>query len=273
MAFCIMSQQSDNPRGISVRSPGFFRLVLVLLPLLVFAQCFQVSQVLDWKDDGSMDVRWAFRFSKALEQVQSGKQQDSKNGENLSAQVEKAKKEIPAKLANLVKDLSLKKIDTEFDSGLELSFHVDNYEKFPFNKIKKEDFPLIPQYFPGKKQVVFYFEPMKKADGRKKDVSAKKGNKRVPAKKDGGAGFVDQPDQGDQMAAMGKQITQLFLYSVRYQIFLGKRFNPERIYIKKEDGEKQIEMQKIFDAVMIDLPLFAMYGEKEEPFQIVVQMK
>jgi hypothetical protein len=267
MAFHSLSQQSDTPPGMS------FRLTLILLPLLVFVQCFQVSQVLDWKEDGSLDVRWAFRFSKALEQVQSGKQQDSKNGENLSAQVERAKKEIPAKLASLVKDLSLKKINTEFDSGIELSFHVDDYEKFPFDKIKKEDLPLIPRYLPRKKQVIFYFEPIKKTDNGKNDVSAGKGDKRAPKKKEGGEGPVDQPEPGDQMAAMGKQITQLFLYSARYQIFLGRRFNPERIYIKQGEVEKQIEMQKIFDAVMIDLPFFAMYGEKEEPFQIVVQMK
>jgi len=72
---------------------------------------------------------------------------------------------------------------------------------------------------------------------------------------------------------MGKQISQLFLSSVRYQIFLGRKFNPEKIYLRKGREEKPIEIQKIFDATMIDIPLFAMYGEKEEPFEVVVQMK
>src|SRR5271157_4611428 len=105
------------------------RVAVILLPLLVLTQCFQVTQILDWKDDGSMDIRWSFRFSKALEQAQSTQAQDKKNTENLSSQVEKANKEIPAKLRNLVKNLELKKIDSEFDSGIELTFKIDDYAK------------------------------------------------------------------------------------------------------------------------------------------------
>jgi len=234
---------------------------VIMLPLLLLTQCFQVTQILDWKDDGSMDVSWAFRFSKALEQAQSGQAQDKKNTETLSFQVEKANKEIPAKLKNLVKNLDLKKVDTEFDSGIELSFQVENYAKFPFGKLQKEDFPMIPQYIPAKKQVIFHFEPMKKQGDQKKDEKSKDAKK------------GDQPDSGDQMGDMGKQITQLFLSSVRYQIFLGKKFNPLKIYLKKGKEEKSIEIQRIFDVTMIDIPLFALYGEKEEPFDIVVQMK
>ncbi|OHD69375.1 MAG: hypothetical protein A2W19_05545 [Spirochaetes bacterium RBG_16_49_21] len=276
MGFSALLKKRNDLGKLSGRMLGLFRLLLVLLPLLALMHCFQVSQVLDWKDDGSMDVRWAFRFSKALEQAQSDKQQDAKGGENLSSQVEKAKKELPAKLKSLVKNLNLKKIDTEFDSGIEFSFQVADYAKFPFNKLGKEDFPLIPHYLPEKRQVVFYFEPMKKPEDKKKAETAKDEKKGRADNKEGSPGSGtggDQPDSGDQFAAMGKQITQLFLSSVRYQIFLGKKFNPEKIYIKKGKEEKNIEMQRIFDAVMIDLPLFAMYGEKEEPFQVVVQMK
>ncbi len=234
---------------------------VILFPLLFFTQCFQVTQILDWRDDESMNVRWAFRFSKALEQAQSTQAQEKKNTENLSSQVEKANKEIPAKLRDLVKNLEIKKIDSEFDSGIELSFKIDNYAKFPFEKLQKDDFPMIPKYFPTKKQVVFRFEPMKKPGDQKKEEKPKDGKK------------GEQPDAGDQFADMGKQISQLFLSSVRYQIFLGRKFNPEKIYLKRGKEEKSVEIQKIFDATMIDIPLFAMYGEKEEPFEVVVQMK
>jgi len=75
------------------------------------------------------------------------------------------------------------------------------------------------------------------------------------------------------MNAMGKQITQLFLSSVRYQIFLGKKFNPEKVTIRKGKDEKKLEIQKIIDLTVIDLPLFAMFGEKEEPFDLIIYLK
>jgi hypothetical protein len=75
------------------------------------------------------------------------------------------------------------------------------------------------------------------------------------------------------MNAMGKQISQLFLSSVRYQIFLGKKFNPEKAVIKKGKEEKKVELQKIIDITVIDLPLFAMFGDKEEPFDMIIYLK
>jgi len=75
------------------------------------------------------------------------------------------------------------------------------------------------------------------------------------------------------MDQMGKQITQLFLSSVRYQIFLGKKLNPEKVIIKKGKDEKKVDIQRISDITMIDLPLFAMFGEKEEPFDMIINLK
>ncbi len=238
------------------------RLALVLLPLFLLTQCFQVSHVLDLKDDGSLDVRWLFRFSKALDQAQKGQQQGGeKKEQGLGDMMEKEKKELPESLKGLVRNLNFKKIDSEFDSGMEISFVVPDYAKFPFDKIKKEEFPMIPRYIPAAKQIVFHFEPMKKEGDKKKDAE----------KKDAAP---DGSPSGDQsMDQMGKQISQLFLSSVRYQIFLGKKINPERIVIKKGKEEKKVDMQKIMDVTMIDLPLFALFGEKEEPFDMIIYLK
>lgn len=187
--------------------------------------------------------------------------------------MEKQKKELPDSLKGLVKNLNFKKIENEYDAGMEISFQVPNYEKFPFKKIQKEDFPLIPSYAADKKQIVFHFEPMKKEDekkGDKKKTETGGADKKVA---DNEGVPADQQDQGDQMNAMGKQITQLFLSSVRYQIYLGKRFNPEKVTIKKGKEEKKLEIQKIIDLTVIDLPLFAMFGEKEEPFDLIIYLK
>jgi len=250
------------------------RFALVLLPVFLLTQCFQISHILDWKDDGNMDVRWVFRFSKALEQAQKGQGGEDKKEQSLGDMMEKQKKELPDSLKGLVKNLNFTKIESEYDSGIEISFQVPNFEKFPFKKMQKEDFPLIPSYLPDKKQIVFHFEPMKKPDEQKKDEKKKTDSGAADKKvTDDGNVPPDQQDPNDQMNAMGKQITQLFLSSVRYQIFLGKKFNPEKVTIRKGKDEKKLEIQKIIDLTVIDLPLFAMFGEKEEPFDLIIYLK
>ncbi len=257
----------DNRPGCKKRIAAASRLALVVLPLFLLTQCFQISHVLDLKDDGSMDVRWVFRFSKALDQAQKGQQQGGeKKEQGLGDMMEKEKKELPETLKGLVKNLNFKKIESEYDAGLEVSFVVPDYAKFPFEKMKKEEFPLIPRYLPDKKQIVFHFEPMKKNEDKKKDAGGKDAEKKGAA--------PDGSSSGDQsMDQMGKQLTQLFLSSVRYQIYLGKKINPERIIIKRGKDEKKVDMQKICDLTLIDLPLFAMFGDKEEPFDMVLFLK
>ncbi|OHD66628.1 MAG: hypothetical protein A2176_05015 [Spirochaetes bacterium RBG_13_51_14] len=242
------------------------RMAVIFMPLFLLTQCFQISHILDWKDDGTMNVRWMFRFSKALDQAQQGQKGDEKKSKSLGELMEKEKKELPDTLKGLVKNLNFKNIENDFDSGIEISFLVPDYAKFPFDKIKKEDFPLIPQYQPEKKQVVFHFEPVKKPGEQKKDEKGKEGVKaETPA---------DGSTAGDQsMEQMGKQITQLFLSSVRYQIFLGKKFNPDKVVIKKNKEEKKVDMLRIGELTIIDLPLFALYGEKEEAFDMIVFLK
>lgn len=248
------------------RLSTFARVSLVILPLFILTQCFQISHILDLKNDGSMEVRWLFRFSKSLDQAQQGQKQGAeKKGESLGEMVEKQKKELPDSLKGLVKNLNLKKIESEFDSGMEVSFLVPDYAKFPFDKIKKEEFPLVPRYVSDKKQIVFHFEPVKKPE-EKKEGQNKDGSKKDPTP--GGSASEDQ-----SMEQMGKQITQLFLSSVRYQIFLGKNLDPDKVVIRKGKDEKKVEVQKISDITMIDLPLFAIFGEKEEPFDLVIYLK
>jgi hypothetical protein len=259
--------KSINRNGFYGRVAGAARLALILLPVLLLTQCFQISHILDLKDDGSMDVRWMFRYSKALDQAQQGQQQGAdKKGQGMGDMMEKEKRELPESLKGLVKNLTFRKIESDYDAGMEVSFIVPDYAKFPFDKIKKEEFPLIPQYYPGKKQIVFHFQPMKKPEDQKKESKNAKPEKKEPV--------ADGSSSGDQsMDQMGKQITQLFLSSVRYQIFLGRKINPERIIVKMGKDEKKIDMTRIGDLTLVDLPLFAMFGEKEEPFDMIMFLK
>lgn len=262
------------------RMSSLRRLSSALLPLFFLTQCFQVTHAIDWRDDGALDVRWIFRFSKALDQAQQEQKEGEKKGdkkeESLSDMVDKQQKEIPANLKGLVKDLKVRKIESEFDAGMEVSFLVPNYEKFPYGKMKKEEFPIVPQFLPSKKQLVFHFEPVKK-DGQAKDKGKKsESSQKGKQDKDGGSdtsGTAESEEAGKQMDDMTKKLTQMFLSSVRYQIILGKRLAADKVVIKKGELERKGDILSIGDMTMIDLPLFALFGEKEEPFDLIIQLK
>lgn len=262
----IQSTIRSNRSGVKKKTAAAVRIALIILPVLLLTQCFQITQILDLKDDGSMDVRWLFRFSKSLDQAQQGQQGGEKKGQSLGDMVEKEKKELPDSLKGLVKNLNIRKIESEYDSGMEISFMVPDYARFPFDKIKKEEFPLIPRYLPDKKQIVFHFEPMKKPEDKKKSAAGGSAEKKE-------AGPDGTPAGDQSMDQMGKQISQLFLSSVRYQIFLCKKIYPDKVIIKKGKEEKKVDLMRIGDLTLIDLPLFAMFGDKEEPFDMVLFLK
>jgi hypothetical protein len=249
-----------NSQNIFPRIFKLARRSLILLPMLFLFQCFEITQILEWQDDDTMNVHWIFRYAKALDEM-SSQGQDKNSAEGMPAQIEKAKKEIPASLEGFVKNLDIKKIDTEYDSSLELTFQIPGFTKLPFDKMKLEDFPIIPKYLPKTKQIVFNFKPMEKPEEKKKAEN----DKNAPA--DGSA------SNDQSMEQVGKQLSALMLSSVRYQIFIGKKFNPEKIFLRQGKTEKKVDVIKIGDMTLIDLPLFAIFGEGNEPFDLVIQMK
>lgn len=254
-----------------------FRALAIMIPLLVVSGCFQVMHVLDWKDDGAMAVQWTFRFSRALEEAQQG--QGAEKGKGLTEMMEKQKKDLPDSLKDLVKDLKFEAIENDYDQGMTVSFMVPDYRNFPFEKMKGDDFPLVPRYVPAKKQVVFHFEPVKKLnpvdakDEKKEDTGDAAGQGGASGKGGEGEASGKSGEAGDQMNEMGKQISRLFLSSVRYQIFLGRKFNVDRVVIKKGKEEKKIPVQRIGDISLIDLPLFAMFGDNQEPFDMIIHLR
>lgn len=242
----------QSARILTAVSRPLRTLALSMVPLLFLSGCFQINHLLDLRDDGSLSVRWLFRFSKALEQEQKGQPAGGKD-KSLASTVDSKKGDLTAQLKGLVKDLQMKEVKTDYDSGLDLSFTVPKFAAFPHESFKKEEFPMIPRYLADKKQLVFHFEPMKK-EGEKKGGDAK------PA---GDAG----------MDEMGRKITQLFLSSVRYQIMVGKSLAPKKVTVRQGATEKPVEPVRFGDNTLVDIPLFILFGEKEQPFDLVFYLE
>jgi len=247
------------------------RTLICVLSIGLLTNCFQIMHFLDLKDDGTMMVQWSFRFSKALEDM--GKKGDGSQGPGLSDEMEKGKKDIPAKMGSLVKDLKMETIKSEFDSGLRLSFSIPNFVKADFKSIPDDDFPYFPRYDAKKKQIIFHFQPMKK-DKDKKDEKASASPPPAPEKTEKTEkSEPSEPAKDEGMGQMGDQIGKLFLSSVRYQILLGKNIHPVAATVKQGTIEKKLEIQILGEQTLIDLPLFALYGDKEQPFDLVLQLK
>lgn len=248
----------------------YLKPVLASVLLFSFTGCFQITHFLDLKDNGSLEVQWSFRFSKSLDEMKK----DESGG--ISSEMEKGTQDLPQSLGGLVRDLKMEKFTNDFDSGVRLSFTVPDYAKIDYSKLKEEEFPILPRFDARKKEIVFHFSPLKKEGKEEKEQKPAK-QERQPAKREGGEEMPENPEEtpppensGDEM---GKKLGQLFLSSVRYQIILGKNLRPASVVVKRAAEEKKVDAQGIGEQTLIDLPLFALLGEKEQPFDLVVRLK
>ncbi|MBL8020021.1 MAG: hypothetical protein JNM27_10185, partial [Leptospirales bacterium] len=229
----------------------------------LLSNCFQIMHFVDLKENGTMDVIWSFRFSKALEEMGKG---DKKGG--LSEGIEKGKKEIPEKLNGIVQNLKVEAIQTEFDSGIQISFAVPNFARVDAAKLQSEDFPYVPSLDTQKKQLVFRFQPMKK--DKKEEPSPDAGQAK---KRETPDAPEESPPKEESMDQMGQQLGKVFLSSVRYQIILGKTLKPSGAIVRQGETQRKLEVQTLGEQSLVDLPLFALYGDKEQPFELVIQLK
>jgi hypothetical protein len=238
--------------------------------LLTFTGCFQITHFLDLKDNGALDVQWSFRFSKALDEMKK----DESGG--ISSEMEKGTKDLPQSFGGLVRDLKMDKFTNEFDSGVRLSFTVPDFAKVDYSKLKEEEFPILPRFDARKKELIFHFSPLKK-DGENEAKKEEKPEKREtpPPPGDGEDPSMPDSEQANNNSAddMGKKLGQMFLSSVRYQIILGKNLRAGSVVVKKGAEEIKVEAQALGEHTLIDLPLFALLGEKEQPFDLIVRLK
>lgn len=239
------------------------------LPLIafVFTGCFQITHFLDLKDNGLLEVQWSFRFSKSLDEMKK----DESGG--ISSEVEKGTEDLSESFGGQVRDLKMDKFQNDFDSGIRLSFSVPNYAKFDYSKMKEEEFPILPRFDARKKELLFHFTPLKKDKKEEEHKPEKKEDKQGgPAGSEPEA--EDKPAEPSEGAdEMGKKLGQLFLSSVRYQIILGKNLKPASVLVRRGTEERKVEPQMLADYTLIDLPLFALLGEQEQPFDLTVRLK
>ena len=241
--------------------------------LFALTGCFEITQVLSWGANDTLDVHWIFRYPKSIEKAGASKG----SGNDLAAQIEDTKKNINNTLGGRVKRLSIKKTETDYDVAQEMSFTVPRYSRLDFAKLAGQDFPFVPMYNAGKKEVVFAFKAMKtEKPAKADDAQAPEATGEETPAEDADSPPTDatQNDSSNQgMDDMGQQIAKMMLSSVRYQVILGDRMNPRRVVIRKGDKETEIKPVKLGAMTMIDIPLYAVYGDDGAAFSLVVMLK
>ncbi|MBN2352642.1 MAG: hypothetical protein JXD23_08760 [Spirochaetales bacterium] len=243
------------------------KVAVLISTLLVLTGCFEITQVLSWGANDTLDVHWIFRYPTSIEKT--GASQGA--GNDLASQIEDTKKNINDTLGSQVKNLSIKKTETEYDVSQEMSFTVPRYSRLNFGKLEGQDFPFVPVYNAAQKEVVFTFKAVKtEKPADADDAEAPDATEEADAPP---ADATTDDSSGQGMDVMGRQIAKMMLSSVRYQIILGGRMDPRRVIIRKGDKETVIKPVTLDSMIMIDIPLYAVYGEDGEAFSVVVMLK
>jgi hypothetical protein len=229
-----------------------FRALISALILLLFANCFEIMHYVDFREDGELVVQWSFRFSKVLDEM------GNKKEGGLSEQMQKGEKEIPQKLGTVVRNMKVEEIQSEYDHGIRVSFTVPDYLRGDFKNPAAAEFPYVPRFESRDRKLVFHFEKMKNENSDAKTSNS----------------GTDKPAASEQPGTnpMKDQFGKLFLSSVRYKILLGSHIHPVSASLRQGTDEKKLEIQFFGEQSLIDLPLFALYGDKEQSFDVVVDL-
>jgi len=214
--------------------------------IVVFSNCFQIIHYLALRKDGSIRVHWRLTVSKSM--MQMGKKSKKTSLTDSIA-------ELKSNLSGLVEDLRISKINSEFDTGVNLRFTSQGYKKLK----NKEEYPILPSYDPVKRTLTFLFKAPKKTR-----PNETRPNETRP---------MNQPNM--QKINPGAQMASAIMSSVKYRIILGGRYKPRKAHILglSSKSKKPLELLRYGRNVHLDIPLHAQLGLEQKGFKVVVQLK
>lgn len=237
------------------------RVILPFIFLFVFANCFQILHFLSLNKDGSVDVRWRFTISKALSEMNKKKggapSGDKKEEKSIDEKLSGSVDEIQSSLKGIARDVKVEKIDTEFETGIDVSFTATKFAPVE----NEEEYPILPKYDKAKKQLIFTFKSKEKKDKKEKKEKEKKDKGESEEKASKGGDF-------------GEKLGAVFLSSVKYQIILSGEYQPKEVFmIGKTSGKKKpLKFLKLGANYHLDIPLFAILSKEKAGADIVVQL-
>ena len=186
----------------------------------------------------------------------------------MGQKLEEARQQIQKELKGSVQKLQVIQIDTEYDSGLAISFHVPDRNNMPrFHELPGEDkLPAFPIYDPATHSLKVTFEHEKEQpaeDPASPEPSA-------PSSADGDSGEEESADSQD-MEKTGEQIAQMILSSARYQIIIS---GVEPVRARSIGTEtRELEIVPLGKSFLIDYPFMSAIVSEKQDVDLVIELK
>ncbi|MCB1170572.1 MAG: hypothetical protein KDK25_09575 [Leptospiraceae bacterium] len=242
----------------------FLSILIAVTLSLGATSCFQILNYLQFNPDGSMDVLWRFTIPKAMTEASSQNAEEQDMGQKL----EEARQQIQKELKGSVEDLKVMQIDTEYDSGLAISFHVPDKNKMPrFQELPgKDKLPAFPVYDPATHSLKVTFEQEEAAPSEEPANS----DPSVPPSPDAESSGDENADSGD-MEETGEKLAQMILSSARYQIIISGA-EPSRARSMGSET-RELEIVPLGKNYLIDYPFMSAIVSERQDVDLVIELK
>jgi hypothetical protein len=243
-----------------MKNKSLFHLISFLFLFITTQGCFEIVHYVDKNSDGTMKVQWMFSISTAFSKEKGA----GVGGDNLGDRIKSSEEEMKNKMKDIADDIEFKSIETEYESGVRMSFTVKDPQKASKVEGFDEGLPILPLWNETKKQLTFKFT-------NKDKMLAKK----LPAKKSKN----DDSDSTEESSESGKEdptqkIVTMIMSSASYKIVLGSNFKPKKVQMHGLSSKKTMDLEIIhFGSVsMIKVPFASILMEETEGFSIIVKM-
>ncbi len=244
-----------------MKNKFLFHLISFLFLFITTQGCFEIVHYVDKNSDGTMKVQWMFSISTAFSKEKGA----SPGGDNLGDRLKSSEQEMKTKMKDIADDIEFKSIETEYESGVRMSFTIKDPQKAAKVEGFDEGLPILPLWNESKKQLTFKFTNKDKLPAKK--VPSKKSNPNDPESSDESSseGGMEDPTQ---------KIVTMIMSSASYKIILGSNFKPKKVQMYGLSSKKKMDLEIVnFGAVsMIKIPFASILMEETEGFTINVQM-
>lgn len=260
-------------------------LLLTLLFSLSTANCFQILNYIQFNSDGSLDLTWRFTVSASMvdRPGPGGSEQDK---EDFSSQMSQAEAEIQRKLKGSVEKLKIQEINTEYDRGLMISFHVPDARKMPrLNDLPGEEkLPAFPVYDPDSHTLRVTFENEEaetvsaddssppSPDSSGDDSSQKDGTEDANSESNEMSNEEsDNTEMDSQANQMGEELAKMILSSARYQVIISGAIPHKAEAVASETQE--LEIIPLGSNYLIDYPFMSSVVAEKRDVELVIHLK
>ncbi|MCX7997648.1 MAG: hypothetical protein N3A69_01685 [Leptospiraceae bacterium] len=237
----------------------FFKKAFFFLFVFIFSNCFEIVHYVQKLENDKFQIQWSFTISSAF--TKQDPNQPAPPKENLKEKLKSSEAEFNQKLKGYVDSLSYNMIDTEYETGVKVSFNIKDINQVPkMEKLDEEGLPMLPRWRKDKNQLIFRF--------LNKDKSQEQEN--VTSSESPEEGQVKPEESGDPT----QKIVSMIMSSATYRLILGNNLYPRKVFVQGMSNKKThyLETTDYGGQTHIRIPFMTLLNEDKKGFFLVVQL-